>query len=158
MNGHEFVRPTVRKKHSDKVRREVWIREKGVCHIGSHKIMPGTPWHLEHPNCLEDGGSDAPRDLKLACERCHRVKTNGENARRAKERRIFDKRFGIKQSKSPPLPGCRRSKWKHNLTGGWERREREGVNRCENSLAENGKLRKERHWMHRPPRSRQPPA
>jgi 5-methylcytosine-specific restriction enzyme A len=123
MNGHEFVLPAKRKTHSDKVRREVWIREKGVCHIGHHKIMPGTPWHLEHPHCLQDGGSDDPSDLKLACERCHRRKTSRENARRAKERQVFDKHFGIWQPKSPPLPGCRRSKWKHKICGEWLRRQ-----------------------------------
>ncbi len=123
MTGYDFIRPAPRKRHPDKVRREVWIREKGICHIGKHKIMPGTSWHLEHPDCLTDGGSDDPCDLRLACEDCHTFKTSRENARRAKERRIFDKHFGIKQSKFPPLPGCRRSQWKHKLTGEWERRE-----------------------------------
>ncbi|MGO9472630.1 MAG: HNH endonuclease [Rhodomicrobium sp.] len=134
MTGYDFIRPAPRKGHPDKVRREVWLREKGICHIGQHKIMPGTPWHLEHPDCLKDGGSDDPADLRLACEDCHKVKTGKENTRRAKERRIFDKHFGIKRPKSPPLPGCRRSKWKHKLTGEWQRRE--DPNNCANRPAE----------------------
>jgi 5-methylcytosine-specific restriction protein A len=121
--GYDFVLPTVRKRHSPKVRREVWIRERGICYLGNHKILPGTLWHLEHPECLADGGTDDPAQLKLACEKCHRLKTGIEATRRAKEKRVFNKHFGVKEPKGRPIPGSRRSPWKRKINGKTERRD-----------------------------------
>jgi 5-methylcytosine-specific restriction enzyme A len=115
--SYDFVRPKKRKRHSTKVRRAVFLREKGICYLGNHKIDPGKPWELEHPNCVEDGGSDDPKDLKVACEACHQLKTNAEATRRAKERRIFNKHFGVKQKTGRPLLGSVRSKFKKTVDG-----------------------------------------
>jgi 5-methylcytosine-specific restriction protein A len=54
--------------------------------------------------------------------RCHADKTKIDVREIAKTKRIHAKHIGAFRSQSRPLPGSKRSGWKHLFNGKWERR------------------------------------
>lgn len=127
MKGYDFIKPTPRKKITPKKRLEIFLREKGICHLCGLQIRPGEEWDISHPETgLWAGGSDDPAILKPAHrEKCHRSHTRDEAAQRAKEATVRSKFLGSMQRKGPPMPGSRRSKWKRKVGGGWVKREKD---------------------------------
>lgn len=80
-------------------------------------------WEAEHwqPHALD--GSDEPPNTYPCCIPCHRAKTAKHDAPIiAKVTRTREKQQGVRRS-SKPMPGSKRSGWKHKMNGDWERRD-----------------------------------
>ena len=128
MRGYDFVKPSPRKKITARKRQEIFLREKGICHLCGLQIRPGEEWDISHPETgLWAGGSDDPAILKPAHrEKCHRAHTREESAQRAKEARVRSKFLGSRPyGGGAPLPGSRRSQWKRRLNGAWVKRQKD---------------------------------
>jgi 5-methylcytosine-specific restriction enzyme A len=118
MAYYDFIAPTPRKKISNKERAEIFMREKGKCHLCGIVIHPGQAWDVSHPETgLWAGGSDDRTILKPAHRKCHRDHTREEAMQRSKEARVRQKHIGAFQKKGPPIPGSRRSKFKRKMNG-----------------------------------------
>jgi 5-methylcytosine-specific restriction endonuclease McrA len=87
------------------------------CHICDHMIEPMLDtWEAEHvvPHAL--GGSDDPENVRPCCVPCHRAKTRNDVTAIAKGKRVADRLYGIKRSRTP-MAGGKRSKWKKRMDG-----------------------------------------
>lgn len=56
---------------------------KGCCHICGQPVKESN-WHREHVLPLADGGKDEVSNIRMAHDKCHRLKTVKEAAERAK--------------------------------------------------------------------------
>ena len=121
---YDYIKPTPRKKISNKERAEIFLREDGICHLCKLPIFPGQDWDVSHPETgLWAGGSDDRAILKPAHRKCHKAHTSEEAGQRAKEARVRQKHLGAHQKKGPPMPGSRRSGFKRKVNGQTIRRE-----------------------------------
>ncbi len=73
-------------------------------------------WEADHVIAVAIGGSNESDNLQPLCTHCHKAKTKGDVKTIAKGKRVADKHFGIKRSRSP-MPFGRRSKLKKKLNG-----------------------------------------
>jgi 5-methylcytosine-specific restriction protein A len=111
------------------VKRAVLARSEGMCEAeGCDRVGK----EYEHRICVALGGENTEENIWLACRECHREKTSkedipriakanrqarktGQQARRAKGK--------TKKIPSRPFPGGKSSKWRHKVSGSWERRD-----------------------------------
>lgn len=112
-----------------RVRRRVFDRHDGRCHITGREIDPVRDlWELEHVKALTLGGLNVESNLAPALIEPHKVKTALDVKAKAKIARIRNKHLGIHKSLHRPINGSRRSGFKHKLDGkfggrgSWERR------------------------------------
>ena len=105
-----------------RVKQRVFDRYNGICHITGREIRPGEAWDAEHVIALILGGENRESNLRPALRKEHKKKTAQDVAAKSKSNTVRQKHLGIKQSKKP-MPGSRRSGWKHRMDGTWERRE-----------------------------------
>ena len=72
------------------------------------------------------GGTNELVNCKLLCRPCHARKTKLDRYEIDKTRRKLKKAAGLtkkkKKIKNGPMPGTKRSPWKHKIGTGWERR------------------------------------
>ena len=121
---YDFIKPTPRKKISNKERAEIFLNADGVCHLCKMTIRPGEDWDVSHPETgLWAGGSDDRALLKPAHRKCHKPHTAEEATQRAKETRVRQKYIGAFQKTGRPMPGSRRSKFKRKVNGETVRRD-----------------------------------
>jgi len=83
----------------------LFLRQKGRCALSGRKIMAGATTHADHILPLKDGGENREGNLQLVLAEAHREKTSGENAARAKERRMRLKHAGLWPRSPRPLKG-----------------------------------------------------
>lgn len=80
-------------------------------------------WELDHRIPLALGGSNEPDNLQVLCGHCHKQKTRTKDIPTiAKVTRTREKQQGVRRT-SKPMPGSKRSGWKHKMNGDWERRD-----------------------------------
>jgi 5-methylcytosine-specific restriction protein A len=109
-------------KVPDRVKRRVFLRWGGTCHISTRKIGPADLWDLDHFIPLANGGKHCESNLRPALKAPHKAKTKAEAAERKVDRRKEMKAMGIKKKPKRPMIGSRDSEWKAKVGGGWERR------------------------------------
>ena len=120
MNPFEHQR---RKKFSPKERFAIGEREGWVCCISGIKIDPvRNKWIIEHKLALAAGGTNDPENLGVALYDAAIEKTKADVAKIAKIKRVAAKHFGAKVKTSKPIPGTKRSGWRHRMNGSWEER------------------------------------
>lgn len=86
-----------------------------LCHLCKVAIYPDREeWEADHVGKLHVyGGSECwPAHVE-----CHKAKTKTDNREVKKHTRIREKRMGIRKSKSRPMPGSKKSKWKRTFGG-----------------------------------------
>ena len=113
---------STRRSLSTRDRVKVFGQGKGVCYLCKQTILPREPWECEHPTPFAVGGSDRLEDLLPVHVSCHATKTKRDVYEIAKTNRIQAKHIGAHRSQSRPMPGTKRSGWRHLMNGKWERR------------------------------------
>jgi 5-methylcytosine-specific restriction protein A len=81
-------------------------------------------WEADHIVAVAIGGSNEPDNLQPLCVHCHKEKTKTDVTSIAKGKRMAEKHYGIKRSKTP-MPCGRRSPFKKKLDGSVVRRDSE---------------------------------
>jgi 5-methylcytosine-specific restriction endonuclease McrA len=105
-----------------RVRRRVFYRYDGKCHLSGREIRPGDLWDCDHIVALVNGGEHREANLAPALRDKHREKTAEDVAEKARSNRIRDRYLGIKRKSSRPMAGSRDSKWKQTINNGWQLR------------------------------------
>jgi 5-methylcytosine-specific restriction protein A len=118
----EWIGKTPDSRVPPRVRKRVWEREGGRCHISGREIQPGEPWDLDHRIALCNGGENREANLFPALRDKHREKTKADVAERVGVSTKRKKNLGIRAKKSRPMPGTRASGWQHKMSGEWVRR------------------------------------
>lgn len=95
----------------------LWDKQQGLCGICREPLDPGR-FEDDHALALVDGGTNALENRRLVHPRCHRGKSAVEHSANSHAKRI---KYG-RTKRSAPMPGSRKSKWKANMDGTWERR------------------------------------
>lgn len=111
-----------RRSLSTRDRVKVFSQGHGRCYLCKQQITPREKWEAEHPTPHAVGGSDRVEDLLPVHVSCHATKTKNDVREIAKTKRIHAKHIGAHRSQSRPMPGSKRSGWKHLMSGKWERR------------------------------------
>jgi 5-methylcytosine-specific restriction endonuclease McrA len=83
-----------------RVRLRIWQRGKGRCELCTRKIMTAEGWEIDHRLALVLGGGHRESNLQVICKWCHRSKTRGEQAQKAKADRAGKRHAGIKKPRS----------------------------------------------------------
>lgn len=72
------------------------------------------------------GGENREKNLQPLCEFCEPDKTRADISEKSKTADMAKAAFGLKEPSGRPIPGSRRSRWKHKLgkigREAWERR------------------------------------
>lgn len=116
----EWVGKTDDQKVPDRVRRRVFDRENGICHLTGSKIDPvRDQWDLDHRQALILGGEHRESNLFPALREPHRRKTAAEMKVKSKIANTRNKHLGIKKpSTFPKKPHGFKYDWS---TGRYER-------------------------------------
>lgn len=110
---------------TDQQRVKLFLERGGICHRCTVKITRGRKWYDEHLQSLGTGGTNAWDNRVLTCENCFHPKNADDAKKLAKMRSTAVHNIippSQRQKKGRPLPGTKRSGWKHKMGGGWERR------------------------------------
>ena len=106
-----------------RVRVRVFQAQDGCCAVCRRKMaVAGEPFEVDHITPLVLGGANAEGNLRALCGPCHKTKTAGDVAQKAKEDRGRKKHIGAHRPKST-IPGSRASKFKRRIDGTTVRRE-----------------------------------
>ncbi len=114
-----------RKQLTDQQKARLFLDRGGRCHRCHRKIRPGEIWYDEHLIALENGGTNAWDNRDVTCAWCFPQKNAEDHAKAAKSRHVATAHVVPtihRQKKGRPLPGSRKSDWKHRMDGSWERR------------------------------------
>lgn len=125
MTTHAF-RHEPRHTLTDQQRAKLFLERGGKCHKCERKLGPADVWIVEHLIALENGGTNEWWNLALTCSWCLPAKNRADAAIAAKTRAIATAHIvptSQRQKKGKPIPGSKRSGWKHKMSGGWERRD-----------------------------------
>lgn len=95
----------------------MFLRHNGICCLCGLKIDSVKSSWDEHQNPLWLSGDNSAENRAPAHAKCARLKTAKEATERAKGRDVAEKHFGAKETKSRPMPGSRKSKWKKRMDG-----------------------------------------
>ena len=121
---HAF-RHEKRERLTDQERTKLFLDRGGRCHRCTRKIVVGERWIDEHIIALENGGTNDWENRGLSCSNCFHPK-NSEDATKAAKTRAVATSLIIptdqRQTKGPPMPGSRRSKYKKHMDGRVSRR------------------------------------
>jgi len=108
-----------RAEFSKRTRLEAFERANGYCEQCGIKLKAGN--HEYHHKSF-DSSDNTFSNCVLLCRDCHSRITKERAPLIAKSNRIRERIAGIKRISGRPLPGTRRSKFKHKMNGTWERR------------------------------------
>lgn len=114
-----------RSKRTDRQLARIFLERGGKCHVCKRKLYPGDEYQFDHIVALENGGSDADDNLAPCCSWCHKPKTANDAGVAAKIRAVAVANIipaAQRQKKGRPIPGSKRSGWKHLMSGQWVRR------------------------------------
>ncbi len=121
---HAF-RHEPRKDLTDQQRARLFLDRKGRCHRCTRKIMAGETWYDEHLHSLGTGGGNEWENRFLTCKNCF-PKKNADDAKKLAKSRAVAVAHVIppsqRQKRGKPIPGTKRSGWRHKMDGTWERR------------------------------------
>jgi 5-methylcytosine-specific restriction endonuclease McrA len=115
--AHDPYRVESRKPLTPKQRTKLFLEHDGRCCICQSKIKVGEAWVDEHVKPLWLNGTNDMDNRAPAHADCALTKTRKETTQRAKGRRVAEKHFAGRQSKGPPMPGTKRSRWKKKMDG-----------------------------------------
>lgn len=125
MTTHAF-RHEPRIKRTDQQFAKIFLDRGGRCHVCTRRLGSGIKYQFDHIIALEDGGTDDDSNIAPCCEvPCHRDKTKSDHGKAAKIRDLAVSHVippSRRQKKGKPLPGTKRSGWRHRMDGTWERR------------------------------------
>jgi 5-methylcytosine-specific restriction protein A len=108
----------MRQEFPRKVKAAAFTRCNGFCESCGIKLHPGR-FDYHHIVEAHDLGPPTLENCAVICEPCHAPLTAHYTRELRKAERIRDKRTGAMSKPSTPLPGSRRSKWKHTFMHGW---------------------------------------
>lgn len=114
-----------RKRLTDQDRTRVFLARDGICSQCSRKLSVGDDWIVEHVLALECGGTNDWANLLITCMWCKPSKDAADHKQAGKQRQSATKHFlpkSEKHTKTRPMPGTKRSGWKHKINGDWVRR------------------------------------
>ena len=121
----EWVGRTDDSQLSNQAYKRLWRAQKGKCPKCGRFLRPPNI-QQEHLKPIWAGGENRERNIELWCRvPCSFNKNGVEAGARAKADRQLDRHLGLttkKQRMVRPLPGTKRSGWKHKVNGTWERR------------------------------------
>ena len=109
---------------TDHQKAELFLEKGGRCHRCTRKIYSEI-WYAEHLTALQNGGDNSKANWGVTCKNCFPLKNAEDAGKAAKSRAVAVSCYvprSQRQSKGRPLPGSKRSGWKHKMSGGWERR------------------------------------
>ena len=109
-----------RSEFSRKTRARVFARAAGRCE-GCGAKLKVREGEYDHVLPCALGGEATEDNCKLLCRVCHSKKTADDIRQTRKADRQRDAHTGAKRT-SRPIPGSKRSGWKHKMDGTWERR------------------------------------
>lgn len=107
----EWIGATADTAIPPRVRLRVFERAGGRCEICGRKLGPADRWQADHIVALINGGENRERNLRVACDWCHKGKTAEDVAEKAAVYRKRAKHVGAR-IKRPWHPG-----WKRKLNG-----------------------------------------
>lgn len=110
---------------TDHERADLFLEKGGRCHMCSRKLRSGDFWTAEHWNALSTGGSNKWTNWDITCDWCRPIKDANDAAKAAKIRAVAVANViptSQRQKKGRPIPGSKRSGWKHLMSGQWVRR------------------------------------
>lgn len=96
----EWIGRTPESRPPPRVRRRIFDRHNGICHISKRAIRPGDEWHCDHIVALINGGENREGNLAPALKYPHREKTARDVAEKAKIERIRKRHLGIKRPRT----------------------------------------------------------
>lgn len=120
MSDTHAFRHVRRRKRTDHELARIFLDRGGRCHVCGRKLRSGDHYQIDHIIALEIGGTDADENLAPCCDWCHRQKTAKDHAKAAKGRAIAVAHVippSQRQSKWPPIPGSKRSRFKKRFDG-----------------------------------------
>jgi 5-methylcytosine-specific restriction enzyme A len=109
----------MRAEFSKRTRLDAFDRANGHCEECGNKLRIG---YVEYHHGSYDRSDNSLGNVVVLCRFCHRAITRERAPIIAKSNRIRERVAGIKRIRGRPLPGTRRSGWKHKVNGTWERR------------------------------------
>ena len=123
-NKDDFIIKTQRRiTFSTSFRLNLFLKRKGLCSDCSLKIDAGKAWDIDHVLPLALGGTNEPKNLQILCKPCHRSKTTKADIPAiAKTKRLKARHLGARSPSTRPIPGSKRSPWKHKMDGSVVRR------------------------------------
>ena len=95
----------------------VFERFKGLCCSCTVRLGPAVRWQCDHIVSLVNGGQNRESNLQLLCIECHRQKTDGDVAVKAKTYGIQKRHLGIRKAKGRPMPGTKASGIRKRMNG-----------------------------------------
>ena len=118
----EWIGKTADTPAPQRVRVRVFERCYGRCGQCQRKIVTGERWTLEHIKALINGGENRESNLGVTCDWCLPGKNAADVAEKSASYRKRSAHIGAKAPSRHPLPGSKRSGWKHTINHGWVRR------------------------------------
>lgn len=121
---HAF-RHIERKYLTDQEKAKLFLEKGGKCHACRRKLGPADKWIAEHLNALSTGGDNRWENWDLTCEWCLPKKNADDAAKAAKIRAAAVAHVvptAERRKTGRPMPGSKRSGWRHKMDGSWERR------------------------------------
>ena len=112
----EWIGKTPDTKIPPRVILRVLEKYGGKCAETGIKIRAGGGWQMDHIIALANGGENRETNLQPLITKAHKVKTAGDVATKAKDRRIKSKHLNITKPKSS-FAGSKDSKWKRKVDG-----------------------------------------
>jgi 5-methylcytosine-specific restriction protein A len=106
-----------------RVKMRVFLRQDGRCAGCTRKLGPGDRKTCDHVKPLILGGENREGNLQTLGEDCCGAgKTRADVAAKSRVYGRAARHAGFATSRSRPLPGTKRSGWKHRMDGTWTRR------------------------------------
>lgn len=105
------------------VKMQILKRAEGLCECGCGMPFDGDVHYDHYPVPAAYGGPATVDNGRVLRVRCHiRITAKVDVPRIAKARRINEKRLGLREKKSSPMAGTKRSGWRKKFDGTVERR------------------------------------
>lgn len=102
----------------------IWERHRGCCVLCKQPIDGARDkWFIEHIRALELGGEDKDENCGPAHYTCKPAKDAADHSAASQAKRRKRHHLGIKDTRSQPIPGSRRSPWKRKMNGQLVRRD-----------------------------------
>ena len=114
-----------RKPLTDQQKVKLFLERGGRCHRCRRKLGSSDTWSDEHLIALENGGTNDWENRDISCTWCKPIKDAEDHKKAAKGRAVAVACIippSQRQKKWPPIPGSKRSPFKHRMDGRWERR------------------------------------
>jgi len=119
----QYLTPTPRRPMNKSRRTKIFLSRGGVCWRCRVQIRAhAEDWFIEHPECLELGGSDNDADLWPAHVKCKPEKDAEDAAKIAERNSSIDKHCADRPRRSRPMPGTKASGLKRRMDGSVVRR------------------------------------